>query len=99
MSETVSVRLPAEAMEGLASLAEATGVARSDLLREVVQRGIAAKRLDVAIEAYRTRRSSLGRAAEIAQLPIAAFLDEVRRQGIVLSYDLREFQHDAGKGA
>ncbi len=51
-------------------------------------------RLLVALELYRENVVLLGRAAEIAGIPIREFMYELRRRGIPLNYDLEEFMKD-----
>lgn len=94
MGETASVRLPDDLLEDIAALAADEGVSRSDFLRDAVQRGIAAKRLELAIARYRAGRVSLGRAAEIAALPLTSFLDEAQRAGVLLKYGPDELAED-----
>lgn len=94
MGETVSGRLPDDVVAALDELAAATGRSRSDVLRDVVRRGVAAERVAQAIEAYRQRRASLGKAARMAALPIGAFLDELRRAGILRDYDASDARDD-----
>lgn len=94
MGETVSGRLPDDVIAALDELASATGRSRSDVLRDVVRRGVAAERVAQAIEAYRHRRASLRKAASMAGIPIGAFLDEIRRAGILRDYHAADVQED-----
>jgi predicted DNA-binding protein len=94
MAETVSGRLPPELLRGLDRLGKASGRSRSDVLREVVERGLAAAMLEMGLEAYRRREVSLGRAAEMAGVPITSFIDELRRAGILRDFDAAELRRD-----
>lgn len=94
MGETVSGRLPDDVVAALDELASATGRSRSDVLRDVVRRGVAAERIAQAIEAYRHHRASLGKAASMAGIPIGAFLDEIRRAGLLRDYHVADVQED-----
>lgn len=94
MGETVSGRLPDDVVAALDELASATGRSRSDVLRDVVRRGVEAERIAQAIEAYRHRRVSLGKAAQMAGIPIGALLDEIRRAGILRDYHASDAQED-----
>jgi predicted transcriptional regulator len=94
MTETVSGRLPDDVVEALDALGRATGRSRSEVLRDVVRRGVAAERLANGIEAYRTRSASLGKAAALAGVPLGAFLDELRRAGLLRDYDQPDLQDD-----
>lgn len=94
MGETVSGRLPDDLVRDLDELGKLEGKSRSEILRDVVQKGIAAERLERALEAYRRRLASLGRASEMAGLPITVFLDELRRAGILLNYTREDLAED-----
>lgn len=94
MTDTVSTRLPPDVVRALDALGRELGRNRSELLRDVIVRGLDAERLARALDALRARRVSLGRAAEMAGLPVTVFLDEVRRAGVLLDYDLDDLRHD-----
>ncbi len=51
-------------------------------------------RILIALELYREKRVSLGKAAEIAGLSIREFLYELRTRGIPLNYDVDELEED-----
>ncbi len=94
MGETISGRLPDDLVQGLDELGRLTGKSRSEMLRDVVRRGIAAERLEQALEAYRRREVSLERASELAGVPITVFLDELKHAGILRNYDVHELRRD-----
>lgn len=94
MGETVSGRLPDDVVAALDELGRASGRSRSEVLRDVVRRGVAAERVAQAIEAYRFRRASLGKATQMAAIPMGAFVDELRRAGILRDYDRTDLQED-----
>ena len=94
MTETVSGRLPDELVKELDQLGKDMGMTRSEVLREVVSKGVAAERLERALDAYRRREVSLGRASQMAGIPITVFLDELKRAGILRNYDLDELRRD-----
>lgn len=94
MEETVSVRIPSDLLEDLSRLTQTAHQSRSDLLREILQIGLGTKRLQLALEAYRQRRVSLGKAHELAGVPLSIFLDELKRAGILLHSDLDELKKD-----
>ena len=94
MAESISGRLPPDLLRELDRLRKDTGKSRSEVLRDVVRRGVAAERLDRSLEAYRRREVSLGRASEMAGVPITGFLDELRHAGILRDYDADELKRD-----
>jgi len=78
--ETVHVELPA-------ALLKAANLEESNLSQE-------AARL-LALELYREHRVSLGRAAELCQTPLAAFMDFVAKHGVPpLRYDTEELEEE-----
>lgn len=94
MTKTVSTRLPDDVVEALDELGDRSGQSRSEVMREVVRKGLRAERLERALDAYRAGEVSLGKAAEMAGLPIAIFLQEMKRHGVLLNYDLEDLHED-----
>lgn len=94
MGETVSGRLPDDLVEGLQALQDATGQTRSEVLRQVVELGLEEARLARAIDAYRRGEVSLGRAAEMAGVPVTVLLDELREAGVLRSYGVDDLERD-----
>lgn len=94
MGETLSVRIPDELVERLERLASDTGVSRADLLRDVLQRGLQARSLDHALDLYRRREVSFGRGAMLSGLAPGAFLDHVRRHGLLIHYEAEDLEED-----
>jgi predicted HTH domain antitoxin len=94
MAGIVSGRLPDDLLRDLDRWGRSTGRTRSEVLRDVVRRGLAAERLERAVEAYRRREASLGKAADLAGVPPTVFLDALRQAGVVLPYDKEEAERD-----
>lgn len=94
MDETVSVRIPTEMLRDLESLSGLAHESRSDVLRDVLHKGLARKRIELAILVYRAGGASLGRAREIAKVPLHQLLDEFRRAGVLRNYDLEDLRAD-----
>lgn len=94
MAKTVSGRLPDDLVRALDTFGEETGRTRSEVLRELVRRGLAEARLEHGLEAYRKGQASLGKASAIAGLPITVFLDELRTANIPFQYDVEDLEDD-----
>jgi predicted HTH domain antitoxin len=78
--ETVNVKLPSE-------LLRAANLEESSLSQE-------AARL-LALELYREDKVSLGRAAELCQTPLAAFMDFVAKHGVPpLRYSFEDLEEE-----
>jgi predicted HTH domain antitoxin len=50
--------------------------------------------IDIAIGLYKREQVSLGRAAEIANISSAAFLNELARRKIPINYDINDLHAD-----
>jgi len=78
--KTVDVKLPSD-------LVEAANLENADVSQE-------AARL-LALELYREDKVSLGRAAELCQTPLAAFMDFVAKHGVPpLRYSFEELEEE-----
>jgi len=94
VNKTISGHLPDHLVHDLDELGKLTHRSRSEVLRDVVRRGVAAERLDCALDAYRKHGASLGRASAIAGVPVTVFLDELRRAGVPLNYTRDDMVED-----
>lgn len=94
MDESVSVRVPTDLLRDLGALSETTHQSRSDVLREVLQLGLGAKRLKLALDQFQDRKVSVGRAAELAGIPLVEFLEHVKRVGLQFAYDADDLRQD-----
>jgi len=94
MSETLSVRLPEEEYQEITALAKEEHLKKSDVLREVVMRGIKAKQLELAIEKFRKHEVTAWKAARLAGLSLTEFLDLLSREGLEFYYTIDELRED-----
>ncbi len=81
---TKSVRLRTEESEELARLSQATLVSESALMKQWIQEGIQAKKLDLAIQAYMDRKTDLRGGAIMAGVSYNRFMREVQFRNIVI---------------
>jgi len=81
---TKSVRLRTEESEELARLSQATLVSESALMKQWIQEGIQAKKLDLAIQAYMDRKTDLRGGAFMAGVSYNRFMREVQFRNIVI---------------
>ena len=85
-SRTISIRIPIEEFEELKRISDDSGVGRSTVLRDVLDRGIRDKKLDLAIEKFRKREVTLWKAAKIANVPLTKFLEILADEGLEFHY-------------
>jgi predicted HTH domain antitoxin len=77
-----------ELLRSIDELARIKKTSRSTLLTEAVKLGARELRIRFAIEQYQRGFMSTGRAAEIAEVGLAEFLDEMRKRGVVMRHNL-----------
>lgn len=51
-------------------------------------------KLDAAVELYRERKLSMGRAAKMVGLPRPVFQRELAKRGVTVDYDVEDFEDD-----
>ena len=93
-SRTISIRIPVEEFEELKRLSDDSGVGRSTVLRDVLERGIRDKKLDLAIEKYRKREITLWKAARMADLPLTKFIEMLADEGLEFHYTTEEVEEE-----
>ncbi|MEM2942537.1 MAG: UPF0175 family protein [Candidatus Bathyarchaeia archaeon] len=88
MSTRVSLTITHELLRSIDELARMKKTSKAMLLSEAVKLGARELRIRYAIEQYQRGFMSAGRAAEIAEVGLAEFLDEMRKRGVVIRHNL-----------
>ena len=91
---TISMRLPEDEVGRLGELAREVGTARPTFLKQALQRGVADLTFEHAIQAYRSGKATLSRAAEIAGLSLRDMLLRMKDSDLELNYDVTELEKD-----
>ena len=78
MAKTMSVRMDEKNYEFLRGLSKDEEADLSQAVRELVYKG----RIMLAVERYRDRRASLGKAAELAGLPVGRMIEILAEYGV-----------------
>jgi predicted HTH domain antitoxin len=94
MEETVSVRIPREGLIEIEKLLKYKKLAKAVLLREILEKGIKEKKLEVALEKFQNGDASALKAAKIAGLPLTSFLDILQKKGISFHYNIEDLRED-----
>lgn len=87
MNKTMSIRMDAENYEFLSKLAKEERSDYSRAVRDLVTRG----RLLLAVECYKEGEASLGRAAELAGLPIGQMMTLLSEFGVESRLDHEDY--------
>ena len=83
-----TIRLREDKIHEIERIAKEEGKQVSEVLREVVEKGLREYRIERAIEKYQRGLLSQGAAAEEAGLTIQEFHQELKRRGFTLRMDL-----------
>ena len=94
MDETISVRLPKEELKGIDFILEYEKSSKSHLLREVLEKGIKEKRLEIAIRKFQNNEATASKAAKIAGIPFTSFLDMLHKRDISFHYNMEDLKED-----
>ncbi len=78
MSKTISIRIDEDNYEFLSSLSKDEKAGLSRAVRELVHKG----RLMLAVERYKNGEASLGKASELAGLPIGRMMTVLQEYGV-----------------
>jgi len=92
MMKSISIRMGEDFMKVAEKLAKLELVDKSVIVREALENGFANVKLKIAIEMFIKNKISTSEAAEIADLSMGEFMDELVKRGIkpnITKEDLR----------
>ena len=94
MAETISVRIDKSELKEINEISKLEKRTKSSVLREVLEKGIKEKRLEIALEKFRNNEASVGKAARMADIPLTQFMDILVQKGIDFHYGIKELEED-----
>ena len=94
MGATVAVRIEKEMLAGIKAISKEENRKNSEVLREALDLGLREKKLAIALEKYKNKQVSVGKAAELADVPLSTFLDILRVRSVPFNYTVRELLED-----
>ena len=81
--KVITIRIQDDLLKEIDSLAKEMGVDRSDLIRMLLMKSLREEKISRALRMYVNDEVSLERAAEIAGIPLADFIIELIKRGII----------------
>ena len=93
-SKIVNIRLDQETIDALEQICKWEKTDRSSVIRKLLEKAIDRSRLDYGIKLYQERKASIGKAAELANIDLWSFHDEIKRLGIIHPSDVTDLEHD-----
>jgi len=94
MSDSISLRLNKKTVSELDEIAKLEDKDRSSLLREVIEVGIKAKKVEHSIELYQNGKASMWKAARLAGLSLWEFIEELSARKITVQYSEHDLEED-----
>lgn len=94
MAETISVRIPKREIKDINEISKLEKRKKSEVLREVLNKGIIEKKIELALEKYRNNEVTATKAANMAHIPLSQFLDILVQKGLEFHYGLKELRED-----
>ena len=94
MAETISVRIDKAELSEINEISRLEKKTKSNVLREVLGKGIKEKKLEIALEKFRNNEASVGKAARIAEIPLSQFMDVLVEKKIDFHYGIKELEED-----
>jgi curved DNA-binding protein CbpA len=67
---------------------------KSDILREIMYKGIIEKKLEIALKKFQNNEATASKASEIAGIPLTSFLDILNQKSINFHYTLEDLRED-----
>ena len=94
MSSVVATRLEDSEVKEIKHLAKVSHLDQSSLVKTILRTGVQEFKLNMALEKYKKKQISLGKASELAGVSIFELLEKFESHDIHLSYDLLELEKD-----
>lgn len=94
MYENVAARVPETIVKDINYVAQEENTDKSKVIRELLSSAVKEKLIDLALEKYFKREISLGRAAELAKMPLADFMMRAAQRKIPMNYSVKSLEKD-----
>jgi len=94
MAETVSVRIGKRELKEIEEISKIDRNTKSNVLREILDKGVKEKKLEIALEKFRNNEATAWKAAKIADISLTKFMDILVQKGIDFHYGVKELRED-----
>lgn len=90
----MSVRIPEKELKEINEIARIEKRSKSEVMREVIDKGITGKRLEIALDKFQKNEVTASKASKIANIPLTLFLDILAQRNINFHYNLDELNEE-----
>ncbi|MBI2664678.1 UPF0175 family protein [Candidatus Woesearchaeota archaeon] len=94
MSENVAARISESVAGDIDFVAKEEATDKSTVIRELLSSAVKQKLVDLALDKYSKRLVSLGRAAELAKIPLADFMVVAAERKMPMNYSVKSLEKD-----
>ena len=94
MSKVMSVRIPDDLEKSLLEFSEKESKPTSEVIRELLKKGLKEKRIELALDLYKKGEVTLWKAATIADVSLWKMIEELKERKIEIQYGQRELEED-----
>ena len=94
MYENVAARIPEAIVKDIDYVAKEENTDKSKVIRELLSDAVRSKLLELAFKKYSKREISLGRAAELAKIPLSDFMVKASERKIPVNYSVESLEKD-----
>ncbi len=94
MYENIGARIPKNIRQDIEYVAKEKQTDKSRVIRGLLQEAVKAQIVQIAIEKYAQGQISIGKASEIARVPIADFMVLLANQKVPLNYTVDMLKED-----
>lgn len=94
MAEGVVARVPNDIKRDIEFFAKQEKTDKSNIIRKLLTSAVRQKRLEYALTEYANKNVSVGKAAELAKIPISDFMEEAAKHHIPINYTKEDLMRD-----
>lgn len=94
MYGNIAARIPESIVKDIDYVAQEENTDKSKVIRVLLSAAVKDKLTDLALEKYSKREISLGRAAELAKMPLADFMVKAADRKIPINYSIESLEKD-----
>lgn len=97
MYENIGTRIPKGLVKDIKYLSEESQVDKSKVVRDLLTVAVKEKLIELALKKYTEKKISIGKAAELAKLPLSDFMKIAAEKKISINYSLSSLEADFKK--
>lgn len=94
MAKSIYIKIDKVRLKEIYEISKLEKKTTSEIVREVLDKGIKEKKLEIALEKFRNEEATASKAARMADIPLTQFMDILVQKKIDFHYGLKELRED-----